>query len=239
MFDFTDQVVMISGASGNVGRAAAQKFRAAGAKLALIDRHKDVLHEIFPDFVDDERCFMAGCADITDLVEVSKVVDMSLEHFGRIDVLANTVGGYRAGTPIHDTPIATWDFMMNLNARTVFIITQSVAPQMIAQGRGKIIHLAARPGQQGRADMGAYSASKAAVIRLTESAAAELKGHGINVNCLLPGTLDTPQNREAVPDADFSRWVSTASLAGVILFLASDVARDIHGAAIPVTGLTA
>ncbi len=171
--------------------------------------------------------------------EVNKVVNTSLDHFGHIDVLANTVGGYRAGTPIHDTPIDTWDFMMNLNARTLFITTHSVAPHMIAQGRGKIIHLAARPGQRGRADMGAYSASKAAVIRLTESAAAELKGHNINVNCLLPGTLDTPQNRQAMPDADFSRWVSTASLAGVILFLASDVARDIHGAAIPVTGLTA
>ena len=238
MFDFTDQVVMISGASGNVGRAAAQNFRAAGAKLALIDRHEDVLHRIFPNFVDDENCFMAGCADITDIVKVNKVVNASLEHFGRIDVLANTVGGFRAGTPIHDTPIDTWDFMINLNARTVFITTQSVAPHMIAQGQGKIIHLAARPGQEGRADMGAYSASKAAVIRLTESASAELKGHGINVNCLLPGTLDTPQNRQAMPNADFGKWVTTDSLAGVILFLASPVACDIHGAAIPVTGLS-
>jgi NAD(P)-dependent dehydrogenase (short-subunit alcohol dehydrogenase family) len=239
MSDFTNQVVMISGASGNVGRAVARNFRAAGAKLALIDRHEDVLHRIFPDFIDDENCFMAVCADITDPVEVNAVVNASVEHFGRIDVMVNTVGGFRAGTPIHDTPIDTWDFMINLNARTVFVSTQSIAPHMITQGKGKIIHLAARPGLHGRADMGAYSASKAAVIRLTESASAELKGHGINVNCLLPGTLDTPQNRQAMPDADFSRWVATESLAAVIRFLASDNARDIHGAAIPVTGLSA
>ena len=239
MSEFTNQVVMISGASGNVGRAVARNFRAAGAKLALIDRHEDVLHRIFPDFIDDENCFMAVCADITDPVEVNAVVNASVEHFGRIDVMVNTVGGFRAGTPIHDTPIDTWEFMINLNARTVFVATQAVAPHMIAQGKGKIIHLAARPGLQGRADMGAYSASKAAVIRLTESASAELKGHGINVNCLLPGTLDTPQNRQAMPDANFGRWVATESLAAVIRFLASGDARDIHGAAIPVTGLSA
>jgi NAD(P)-dependent dehydrogenase (short-subunit alcohol dehydrogenase family) len=128
--------------------------------------------------------------------------------------------------------------MIDLNARTVFVITQSVAPYMIEQKSGKIIHLAARPGLRGRPKMGAYSASKAAVIRLTESASAELKDHGINVNCLLPGTIDTPENRESMPDADFSRWVTTDSLAQVILFLSSPSARDIHGAAIPVVGLT-
>jgi NAD(P)-dependent dehydrogenase (short-subunit alcohol dehydrogenase family) len=107
---------------------------------------------------------------------------------------------------------------------------------MIRQGSGKIINLAARPGLQGRSNMAAYSASKAAVIRLTESAAAELKHNGINVNCVLPGTIDTPQNREAMPDAEFGYWVKPASLAEVILFLASDAARDIHGAAVPVYG---
>ena len=97
---------------------------------------------------------------------------------------------------------------------------------------------AARPGLQGRANMAAYSASKAVVIRLTESTSAEVKGYGINVNCILPGTIDTPPNRQADPDADFSRWVTPGSLANVILFLSSEAAKDIHGAAIPVYGLT-
>jgi NAD(P)-dependent dehydrogenase (short-subunit alcohol dehydrogenase family) len=159
-----------------------------------------------------------------------------VDHFGRIDVLAHTVGGFRAGTPLHETLLATLDFMLNLNAKTVFITNQAVIPHMLRQGAGKIINLAARAGLQGQSNLAAYSASKAAVIRLTESAAAELKQSGINVNCVLPGTIDTPQNREAMPDADFSRWVKPESLADVILFLASDAARDIHGAAVPVYG---
>lgn len=237
-YDFSNQVAMITGASGNLGAALARAYRENGAKLAIIDRHKDVLQKLFPDLVGDEDCFISGCADLTDPDEVSAVVQKSFNYFGRIDILANTVGGYRAGTPIYETDIKTWNFMINLNAGSVFITTQCVVPYMIQQGSGKIVHLAARPGLQGRANMSAYSASKAAVIRLTESASAEVKKKGINVNCVLPGTLDTPQNRVAMPDADFSHWVKLESLANVILFLTSDAARDIHGAAVPVYGLS-
>ena len=236
--DFSNQVVMITGGSGNLGAALARAYRESGAKLAIIDRHKDVLQKLFPDLVDDEDCYISGCADLTDPDEVGSVVQESVSYFGQIDILVNTVGGYRAGTPIYETDIKTWNFMINLNAGSVFITTQCVLPYMIQQGSGKIVHTAARPGLQGRANMSAYSASKAAVIRLTESASAEVKKKGINVNCVLPGTLDTPQNRVAMPDADFSTWVKLESLANVILFLTSDAARDIHGAAVPVYGLS-
>ncbi|MDX1614757.1 MAG: SDR family NAD(P)-dependent oxidoreductase [Candidatus Promineifilaceae bacterium] len=232
------QVAMITGSGGNLGSAVARAFRAAGAKLALVDRHEDILHRIFPDLVDDPDCYMSGCADLTDPEEVQRVVDGAVDAFGRIDVLVNTVGGYRAGAPLHETELSTWRFMLELNAGTVFITSRTVIPQMISQERGKIINLAARPGLSGTAGGSAYSASKAAVIRLTESASEELKDKGINVNCLLPGTIDTPENREAMTDADFSQWVEPESLAAVILFLASDAARDIHGAAIPVYGLS-
>jgi NAD(P)-dependent dehydrogenase (short-subunit alcohol dehydrogenase family) len=181
---------------------------------------------------------MSSCADLTSLTEVNKVMKAAIGYFDRIDVLVNTVGGYRAGTPLHRTSIDTWEFMINLNARTVFITTQCVTPHMLRQGYGKIIHLAARPGLKGVANASAYSAGKAAVIRLVESASAELKEQGINVNCILPGTIDTPQNREALPDADYSHWVTPGSLANVIQFLASDESRDIHGAAIPVYGMS-
>lgn len=237
-YDFSNQVAMITGASGNLGATLARAYRENGAKLAIIDRHKDVLKKLFPDLVDDEDCYISGCADLTDPDEVSSVVQDSFNYFGRIDILANTVGGYRAGRPIYETDLKTWNFMINLNAGSVFITTQCVVPYMIQQGSGKIVHLAARPGLQGRANMSAYSASKAAVIRLTESASAEVKMKGINVNCVLPGTLDTPENRVASPDADFSHWVKLESLANIILFLTSDAARDIHGAAVPVYGLS-
>jgi NAD(P)-dependent dehydrogenase (short-subunit alcohol dehydrogenase family) len=237
-FDFSGQVAMITGASGNLGGAAVQAFRAAGAKLALVERHEELLETRFPDLVTDPDCFMSGCADLTNPNDVAPIVQAVYEYFGRIDILANTVGGYRAGTPIHETSVDTWDFMINLNARSVFITTQCVLPFMIRQEYGKIIHLAARPGLLGRANMSAYSASKGAVIRLTESASAEAKGKGVNINCILPGTIDTPANREANPNADFGGWVQPSSLASVILFLSSDAARDVHGAAIPVYGLT-
>ena len=238
MFDFTGRVVMVTGASGNLGSAVARNFHADSAKLALIDRHKDILQKVFPDLMESADCLMSGCADLTDPTQVSEVVTKAIDYFGRIDVLINTVGGYRAGAPLHETSLETWDAMFNLNARTAFITSQCVIPHMIHQQTGKIIHLAARPGLEGRANMSAYSASKAAVIRLTESASAELKKYNINVNCILPGTIDTPQNRVARPDADFSSWVTLESLAGIIGFLSSDAARDIHGAAIPVYGLS-
>jgi NAD(P)-dependent dehydrogenase (short-subunit alcohol dehydrogenase family) len=123
-----------------------------------------------------------------------------------------------------------------MNGRSVFIACQKVIPDMLNQGSGKIVNLAARPGLEGQAGMAAYSASKSAVIRLTESMAAELKDQGINVNCVIPGTIDTPQNRETIPEADYSTWVTPESLADVILFLSSEAARDVHGAALPVYG---
>ena len=211
MFDFENQVVMISGASGNLGSALARSFHEAGARLALVDRHIDLLEKAFPDLVNVPDCLLASCADLTDPNDVEMVEEQAIDRFGRIDALVHTVGGFRAGTPLHETPLATLDFMLNLNTKTVFITNQAVIPHMIRQMSGKIINLAARPGLQGRANMAAYSASKAAVIRLTESASAESKGYGINVNCILPGTIDTPQNREAMPGADFSHWVQPES----------------------------
>ncbi len=236
MFDFSDQVVMITGATGNLGEAVTRAFERGRGQLALVDISADKLYEIYPDLQDSADALLVNCADLTDPDEVDRVMAVTLEKFGRVDVLVNTVGGYRAGLPLHETPIGTWEFMINLNARSIFIACAAVIPVMLEQGRGKIINIAARAGLQGGAGMSAYSASKSAAVRLTESMAAELKDRGINVNCLLPGTLDTPQNREAKPDADHSAWVRPESIAGVILFLASDLARDIHGAAVPVYG---
>ena len=160
----------------------------------------------------------------------------AVARFGRIDVLVNTVGGFRAGTPVHETPLETWDFMFQLNARTAFLASRAVIPHMLQQGQGKLIHVAARAALTGAAKMAAYSVAKSAVVRLTESMAAELRRANIHVNCVLPGTIDTPQNRAAMPAADHSRWVKPEAIADVILFLASDAARAIHGAAIPVYG---
>ena len=140
------------------------------------------------------------------------------------------------GEKVQEISPQSWDFLMDLNLKTTLNITNAIVPQMIKQGSGKIITVGARPSLAGKAGMGAYSVAKAGVLRLTESLSAELKSSGINVNCVIPGTIDTPQNRKSMPDADRSGWVSPESLANVIYFLASDEAKDIHGASIPVYG---
>jgi NAD(P)-dependent dehydrogenase (short-subunit alcohol dehydrogenase family) len=142
------------------------------------------------------------------------------------------------GDPVHATPDKTWNFLLDLNARTLLHMTRAVVPHMIAAKRGKIVNVGAFAAQKGAAQMGAYIASKSAVIRLTESMAAELREQNINVNCVLPTIIDTPENRASMPKADPARWVAPQELARVIAFLASDDARAIHGAALPVTGLS-
>ncbi len=236
MFNLSNKVVMVTGAIGSLGVVLAQAFQASEAKLALVDRGEDRLKQAFPDLVGLPDYLLVNCADLMDEGAVEASVSETIQHFGRIDVLVNTVGGFRAGTMLHETPIETWDFLLNLNARSVFIASHKVIPRMLNQGSGKIVNVAARPGLEGQAGMAAYSASKSAVIRLTESMAAELKAQGINVNCIIPGTIDTPQNRESMPDADYSSWVAPESLEDVILFLSSEAARDVHGAALPVYG---
>ncbi len=236
MFDFSSQVVLLAGASGNLGQAVTRVFHAANARLVLLDRAPDRLPQLFPELADNADHLLLGSVDVTDAASVAAAVETTLAHFGRIDVLVNTVGGYRAGQPVHATPPEMWDFMLNLNARTAFILSRAVAPPMLAQGKGKIVHVAARAALAGAANAVAYSVSKAALLRLVESQAEELKRAGINVNCVLPGTIDTPQNRQAMPQADFSRWVAPEAIADVILFLASEAARAIHGAAVPVYG---
>ena len=236
MTQFKDKVVMVTGASGNLGSAVTRAFVDAGAKLALIDRQPERLAERFPELVSESERFLTENADLTSEAAVTAVVEKTIEKFGRIDVLVHTVGGFFSGPPLHETPLDKLEFMLTINAKTTFITNQAVLKKMVPQGSGKIINIAARPAFQGNKNMSAYSAAKAAVLRLTESAAAEVKSDGINVNAIIPGTIDTPQNREAMPNANADNWVQPESLADVILFLASPAARDIHGAAIPVFG---
>ncbi|HZS06622.1 MAG TPA: SDR family NAD(P)-dependent oxidoreductase [Blastocatellia bacterium] len=237
MFDFSNRVVVITGAAGNLGASVAGAFGRAGAKLALVDRGTDRLPKMFPDLANSPDHFLATGVDLGSPASVEAMAAETVRRLGRIDVLVNTVGGYRAGTPLHETPVEDWDFLLNLNARSVFIACRAVVPHMLRQGGGKIINTSSRAAFSGDAGAAAYSASKSAVVRLTESLSADVKASGINVNCVLPGMINTPQNRAAIPDADHSRWVEPEALADAIMFLASDEARAIHGVALPVYGL--
>jgi NAD(P)-dependent dehydrogenase (short-subunit alcohol dehydrogenase family) len=236
MFDFHERVAIVTGAAGNLGHAVAQAYLAAGAHVVLVDHKPDRLPELYPSLVDRTDHTLATSVDQTDQASVQEMVDRALERHGHIDVLANTVGGYRGGKPAHETTLQDWEYMLALNARTALIISQATVPAMLDQSYGKIVHIGSRSALEASARAAAYSAAKSAVVRLTESLSAGVKRHGINVNCVLPGTIDTPDNREAMPNADHSRWVAPEALADVILFLTSDAARAIHGAAIPVYG---
>lgn len=236
MTDKIPQVVMITGAAGNLGSAVAKKFASSAARLVLFDHKKDRLKTIFPDLEGSPDHRFVQSVDLTDFDQVDQQVSEMVKQLDRIDVLINTVGGFRMGSKVHEMDQSTWDLMMNLNVKTLLNTSRAVVPHMLERKSGKIINIGARPSLKGKPKMGAYSAAKTAVLRLTESMAAELKSTGINVNCVLPGTIDTPPNREAMPQANFEKWVAPQSLADVIYFLSSDASRDIHGAAVPVYG---
>ena len=233
--NFNDRVVMVTGAAGNLGRAVAQAFADRGAKLVLVDVKREYLEKAFGN--EDERRLFAP-TDLIDAAAVEASVEAAAARFGRIDVLCNIAGGFRMGEAVHETSRDNWDFLFDINARTVLNMVHAVVPRMLAAKGGKIVNIGAFSAQKGVAQMAAYTASKAVVIRLTEAMAAELRGENINVNCVLPTIIDTPENRHAMPKADPSHWVAPADLANVIAFLASDEARAIHGAALPVTGLS-
>ena len=227
---FSDRTVVITGASGNLGRAVAQAFGDQGASLALLDLKRGSLQD------GDKQVFLE--VDLLNPDGARAAVGKALERFGRIDVLCNIAGGFRMGPPVHETSDADWTFLFDINARTILHAARAFVPRMLAGGGGKIVNVGAFSAQKGSAGMAAYIASKSAVIRLTESMSAELRDRNVNVNCVLPTTLDTPENRKAMPDADPRTWVAPEDLANVIAFLASDAARAVHGAAIPVTGLS-
>ena len=222
MSEFESKHVVVTGAAGTLGSSVATAFQNAGARVTGID------------IVESDAPWSTATADLIDPATAAA----AFADLGSIDVLANIAGGFTMGDAVADTSDATWDFMMNLNARTVFNAARAVVPGMKAAGHGKIINISARGGLRGAAAMGAYAASKAVVQRLTETLADELKADGINVNCILPSIIDTPQNRHDMPKARFDHWVPPEDIAAVVVFLASDAARSIHGASIPVEGLS-
>jgi NAD(P)-dependent dehydrogenase (short-subunit alcohol dehydrogenase family) len=222
--------VLITGAAGALGSAVARAFDAAGANTVLLGRDTARL-EAACGPASERRMF--AVADLRDPASVAAAAHAGAERFGRIGALCNIAGGFAMGTPVHATTDAQWDELFDLNVRSLRNAVAAVVPGMLDGQGGKIVNIASGSARQGLANMGAYCASKDVVIRLTESMSVELRGHGINVNCVLPGTIDTPGNRASMPNADRSKWVTPQALADVILYLCSPAARALHGAAIP------
>lgn len=229
----TAKVALITGASGHLGRAVAAAFAAAGYRLVLTGTSLAGLQSAFPAAPADWRLV---AADLAGGEDAARPLAAALDEVGRIDALCAIAGAFTMGEPVFALSAKTWEAMIGANVQTLLSSVRTVAPRMIAQGHGRIVTVGAASALHGSARMGAYGAAKSAVMRLTEALAAELGPHGINVNCVLPGVIDTPPNRAAMPDADPARWVRPEDLAAVIRFLASDEARAVHGVLLPVTG---
>ena len=232
---FANKTVFITGAAGNLGRATALAFAREGARLALVDKDRQAL-QAARDTLPEDGQFEIFATDLLDPTAVSAMVEAVRQRFQRLDVIANIAGGFDMGPAVHETTDAQWDFMMDLNLRSLFNCCRAVIPVLLESGSGRILNVSARAATHGVGHMAPYCASKAAVITLTESLSEELKHQGITVNCILPGTIDTPRNRASMPDANHETWVPLDAIADVILFLSSAAARGVTGAAIPVYG---
>tara|TARA_B100000686_G_scaffold341221_1_gene418269 strand:+ start:1753 stop:2460 length:708 start_codon:yes stop_codon:yes gene_type:complete len=235
MLNFENKTIMITGAAGNLGRAVAEAFISCGANLVLVDLNVGTLEQAYPS---NDTHLLRCAANLMKPVEIAEAVSVAEEQFGKLHALAAIAGGFHMGEAVHELPKNKWDLMMDLNARTLLNTVEAVVPGMVEVGAGKIVTIGANAARQGMAGMSAYIAAKSAVIRLTESMSAELRGEGINVNCVMPSIIDTPENRAAMPDADPGDWVSPEKLANVILFLCSEEASAVHGASVPVIGLS-
>lgn len=235
MTSISDQIVMVTGGSGNLGRAVAAAFAAHGAKLALVDLQADKLAGVIADLPRGAEKHAAFGGDLSTPEGVQKVIDAALAKFGRIDSLVHTVGGYAAGKPVHEESLDVLDKMINLNVRPLYLVGGAVARQMLKQGGGSIVFILAKAGQKGSKNHAAYTASKAAATRVMESMAVELREQNIRVNGVSPSTIDTPQNRQQMPDSDPAKWVTPQQLAEACVYLCSGD-TGIYGANLEVFG---
>ena len=229
-----DGCVLITGAAGQLGHAVVEHFADRGESLALLGRERAALETLIERLPGTTALPLA--ADLLDPAQVAAAVDAAVARFGGIAAAVHLAGGFAMGEAVHETPASTWQRMLDLNVNTMLHSAAAVVPVMRRARGGYIVNVGAVSAQRGAARMGAYIAAKSALMRLTESMSAELRDEGIHVNAVLPSIIDTPANRQAMPAADPARWVAPDALAAVIGFLASDAARAVHGALIPVTG---
>ncbi len=230
-----DECIIVTGAAGNLGSAVGQTLARLGAQVVCVDRTERPF-DLTADAIDPDRVFWIGDGDVSDKAGMDHVVTAAMGRYGKVTGLVNTVGGFVTGRVV-DEALDQWDKMMLLNAKVALVTSAAVLPCMVAAGHGRVVHIAAQPGIKAAAGQAAYAASKAAVIRLVETIAAEHRGDRITANCILPGTIDTPVNRASMPDAKPDIWIAPTAIADVIAFLVSPAGAVVTGAALPATGL--
>lgn len=228
------RVAIVAGGTGALGQSICLAFLSAGhtvcVPFAVPEETEALRARLGP--AEAPRLDAAAC-DVTDETAVNRFVAGVVERHGRVDVLVNAVGGF-AGGDLASTSLTEWNRMLTLNLNTAVLGCRAVLPAMTRAGRGRIVNIASRAVVPPQGGFIAYTVSKSAVITLTQALAQEVRAHGITVNAVLPSTMDTPANRQAMPEADRASWVSTDAVALVVAFLASDAAEAVSGAAVPV-----
>lgn len=230
--DFAGKVALVAGGTGGLGRAVSLAFLDEGAKVVVPYRSEKEFVELKRAAAGRESQLIGRVVDVLDETAVAKFV----EEIGRIDVLVNTVGGYVGGVELWKLAPADLDRMLNLNLRTGYLLARAVVPGMLQRGSGAVVNVGAKAALDHGAGASAYAASKAASLAMMDSLAADTRGKGVRVNSVLPSIIDTKANRGAMPDANFDTWPKPEDIAKVILFLASDAAKVVHGAAVTVYG---
>lgn len=233
---FKNKVVLVAGGTGGLGRSVSLAFLAEGAKT-IVSYRKDAELAALREAAGTAGDSLDGhTADVTDEAAVRDLVSGIVTRHGRLDVLVNTVGGYAGGIKLWELETKTFDQMLSLNLRSGYALARAAVVPMLKQRSGAIVNVAAKAAVDHGAGASAYAASKAAAVALMDSLAEDLKGTGVRVNSVLPSIIDTEANRKAMPDANFATWPKPEEIARAILFLASDEAKVVHGAALPVYG---
>ena len=230
------RVAFISGGAGNLGRAVTRAFLEAGWRVSVALHHSDAKNAL-----DELKAAHPGRVSTT-LLDLSKelgaasAITQTVQWGGRLDAVAHLMGGWVGGAKVEDTSLGAWEAMLTLNLTSAFLLTRAAIPRMIEGGGGTLVYVSSRTAREQRAGSAAYAVSKAGLLVLAESVAEEYGEQGIRANAVLPGTMDTPANRRARPNADPSRWTPPEEVARVILFLASSESFPVNGAAVPVYG---
>ncbi len=228
-----DRIAVISGATGGLGPAVVRALVESGALVVATARNLAHLESLPTALGLPAQSIRPMAADATSQPSLAALRDKVLAEFGHVDILVNLAGGFRGGSVL-TVSRETWEGLIALNATSLLLTCQAFVPGMVERGDGRVINVAAQSALRARKNNAAYAASKSAVLRFTEALAEEVQAHGVRVNAVLPGTIDTPDNRRSMPKADPSAWTPPEKIASVIRFLASDESGAIHGAAIPV-----
>jgi len=234
--DAEGPVAFISGGAGNLGRAVTAAFLEAGWRVSVALHHTDAKNALDPLKSAHPGRVSTCLLDLSKELGAASAITQTVQWGGRLDAVAHLMGAWVGGEKLADTSLGVWETMMNVNLTSAFLLTRAAIPRMLEGGGGSLVYVSSRAAREQRAKNAAYAVSKAGLLVLAESVAEEYRGQGIRANAVLPGTLDTPANRRAMPDADASRWTAPEEVARVILFLASGESSVVNGAAVPVYG---